>query len=154
MFIYTQCRRSQGLFAMMNMRSTAAAFITTFLLAGECMAASSLTLTGRFELRTDPTSLEMLGGFVCFYPSTESAKFLPRPQTDVRLAWLCFTNEVESKKLLGIPAESERGGCGYTGQATVQVMKYTPYLGEGDGFDTAHLEAASRISKAKPGPCL
>ena len=137
----------------MNMPPATTGFLTALLLTGECMAESGLTLTGRFEHRTDPTSLEMLGGLVCFYPSLESAKSLPRPQTDTRLAWFCFTNKTKSKKLLGIPKEGKKGGCGYTGQATVQVRKYTPYLGEGDSFDTALLQSASSISKIKVLPC-
>lgn len=139
--------------AIMNIRSSATAFITALLLTGESMAESGLTLSGRFEHRTDPTSLEMLGGLACFYPSPESAKSLPRPQTDTRLAWFCFTNRVKSKKLLGIPREVNKDSCGYTGQATVHVMKYMPYLGEGNGFDTALLQSANRISKAKALPC-
>lgn len=94
------------------------------------MAESGLILTGRFEHRTDPKNLEMLGGLVCFYPFPEFAKSLPRPQTDTRLAWLCFTNKVKSKQLLGIPPERGKGGCGCTGQTTVQAIKYAPYLGE------------------------
>lgn len=137
----------------MNMRATVSAVLTALLFAGECMAESGLALSGRFEYRNDPTSLEMLGGLVCFYPSAESAQLLPRPQTDMRLAWFCFTNDMESKKLLDIPREAKEGGCGYTGEATVQVTKYTLHAGEGDGFDTATLQAASNIPQPRTLPC-
>ena len=135
------------------MHPTVTAFLAALFLAGECMAQSSLILTGRFEYRTDPTSLEMLDNLVCFYPSPEFAKSLPRPKNDTRLAWFCFTNEEISKRLLGIPREGAKSGCGYTGQATVQVVEYVPYLGEGGGFDTALLQSASSVSKAEAMPC-
>jgi len=137
----------------MNMSRIITVLLSALLLAGECLAQSNLTLTGRFEYRTDPESLEMLGGLVCFYPSPESAKLLPRPKSDTRLAWFCLTNKENSKKILNIPKRESKSNCGYTGQATVQVMEYTPYLDEGDGFDTALLKSANNITKPKVLPC-
>jgi len=137
----------------LSCRYAATVFLAAFLLSGACMAESSLALSGRFEHRTDPASLEMLGGLVCFYPSPESAKLLPRPPSDTRLAWFCFTNTENARKRLGIPGKAAKGGCGYAGQATVRVVKYTPYLGEGDDFDTALLQSASHISKTAVIPC-
>lgn len=77
-------------------------------LSGECLAESSLEFTGRYEYRTDSESLELLGDFVCFYPSPESSKHLLRSKSDKRLAWFCFKNEQQSKKLLGIPLQSSK----------------------------------------------
>ncbi|HYN53125.1 MAG TPA: hypothetical protein VES38_00280 [Methylotenera sp.] len=117
------------------------------------LAETGLTLTGRYEYRTDSESLEMLGGLVCFYPNTESAKLLPRPQTDQRLSWFCFKNEVQSKKLFGIPTKSTKTNCGLTGTATVQVNEYEAYLGEGDSFDTAALQLVKGNSNTEVISC-
>lgn len=131
----------------------AAFFLSLLLLAGECIAQSNLTLSGRFEHRTDPESLDMYQNLVCFYPSPESAKLLPRPENDGRLAWFCFKNDEASKTLLGIPQKEVKNSCGYEGEAIVQVEKYAAYLGEGDGFDVALLQSASNISELKSLPC-
>ena len=123
-----------------------------FSVASFAFADTSLSLTGRYEYRADSDSLEMLGGLVCFYPNTESAKLLPRLPTDKRLSWFCFTNTKQSKRLLGIPL-STKTNCGLAGRATVQVSEYQEYVGEGDGFDTAVLQSVKGNSNAKALSC-
>lgn len=138
--------------ATMNIRA-AITLLVFFLFAGECLAGSSLTLTGRYEYRTDSESLEMLGSLVCFHPSSNSAKLLPRPKSDKRLAWFCFKNEAQSKELLGIPAQKNAADCGVTGEATIRVNEYAAYIDEGDGFDTALLQSVSSRAQPKALPC-
>lgn len=137
----------------MNMRLFAAAFLSALLLVGECIAEPSLTFTGRFEHRTDPESLEMLGGLICFYPSYETAQSLPRPHADTRLAWFCFTNKEVVERLMGIAEIEEKGDCGYVGHATVEIVSYIPYLGGGDGFDTAQIQSVRDLSSIKALAC-
>ena len=122
-------------------------------LSSLALAETDLTLTGSYEYRTDSESLEMIGGFVCFFPNKESAKLLPRPKTDQRLSWFCFTNRAQSKKLLGITTKSTKPNCGMAGTATVQVSDYEAYLGEGDSFDTALLQSVIGNSNAKVISC-
>jgi hypothetical protein len=123
-----------------------------FSVASLAFADTSLLLTGRYEYRTDAESLEMLSGLVCFYPNKDSGKLLPRPPTDKRLSWFCFTNIKQSKRLLGIPLSTSIN-CGLTGTATVHVNGYEAYLGESDGFDTAALQSVKGNSNAKIISC-
>lgn len=39
---------------------------------------------------------------VCFYPDSASAAKLPRFPNDERVSWLCFTNQDEAERLLGL----------------------------------------------------
>lgn len=116
-----------------------------FSVANMVFADTSLSLTGRYEYKTDSESLQMLGGLVCFYPNKESAKLLPRPSTDKRLSWFCFANKKQSKKLLDIPLNAKKN-CGLAGTATVQLTEYKAYKGEGDGFDSAILQSVNKNS--------
>jgi hypothetical protein len=136
----------------MTHRSTAA-FLVLALLAVSCFASPSMTLSGKYEYRTDPESIEVVGDFVCFYPSSKSAALLPRPKSDRRLPWFCFSNHHKAKEIFGLSAHIDGAVCGFTGEATIHVSEYITYRGEGDGFDTARLQAASGVTKPKALPC-
>lgn len=129
------------------------ALLASLFIAGPALAGQSLTLDGRYEYRTDEASVEMLGTLVCFYPAGSSTKLLPRPKTDKRLAWFCFRNAAESKRLLGIPSHTGHVGCGYSGEARVTIDEYRVYLGEGDDFDTARLQSVIGQSGPKLLSC-
>lgn len=116
-------------------------------------ADTSLSLIGRYEYRTDPESMEMLGGFVCFYPNTESIKILPRSENPKQRIWFCFRNKAESKKLLALPTQQFKSNCGFVGTANIRVNSYEAYYGEGDGFDTALLQSVVSHSKPKDISC-
>ena len=121
---------------------------------GTAAAAASLTVEGRFERLTDAESMEMLGGAVCFYPSEQSSKLLPRPASDLRLPWFCFTNTRQAMRLLAVPPSASKGiACGHRGNATLRVADYVVYRLEGSGFDTARLLAVHRKSAVEPIPC-
>ncbi len=115
------------------------------------LAESNLTLTGRYESGTDAEAFEMLVGEVCFYPNPTSAKLLPRPKSDKRLAWFCFTNTAKAQKLLGISLGKNH--CRVSGTATVKVKNYQVYLEESDGFDTATLLAVKNNANIKINAC-
>ncbi|MGW8392347.1 hypothetical protein [Pseudoduganella sp. HUAS MS19] len=137
----------------MNIR---AVFFTTLfcvLSTAASAAPSTLTLSGRYEYRTDPASLEMLDGRVCFYPTGRSATLLPRPASDQRLPWFCFKNDAQAKKLLGLPGQRQAPACGVAGEATVKVADYVVFLEQADGYDTAVLHAVSGRKEAGPLPC-
>jgi len=136
-----------------NMRTTAAVLLAVLPLAGTRAAESAFTVAGRYEYRRDAESLEVLGDAVCFFPSPGSAQAPPRLRSDRRLAWFCFTDTRRSKKMLGIQSPPRTNACGLTGEATVRVENYVPYVGEGDGFDTASLHSVRRLSKVRMLPC-
>lgn len=117
------------------------------------LAANEISVSGRYEYRTDAQSLEMLGDMPCFYPGPESAKLLPRPAGDKRLAWFCFKNKEESKKLLNIPEQIKGKNCGISGQAVLKVANYVSYNGEGDGVDTAVLVTVTEKSAPRKLAC-
>lgn len=122
-------------------------------LSGLAQATPNLTLTGRYEYGTDAETFEMLAGKVCFYPNAVSAKLLPRPKTDKRQAWLCFTNTDQAKKLLGLDANQSQTRCGIAGTATVKVKNYQVYVEESDGFDTATLLSVKNNVNTKASAC-
>lgn len=138
----------------MSMRTAATSLIAILTIVGECMAEPTLAVSGRFEYRTDAESLEIIGDVVCFYPSPSSSWVLPRPKSDKRLSWFCFTNIISSKKLLGIRVPPGKAACGVTGKASIQISNYAPYLGEGDGVDTARLVSVGNSSSAEVLPCI
>lgn len=128
-------------------------FCILFAFSSLASADTNLTLTGRFEHLADAQNLEMLGDNVCFYPNAASAKLLPRPKTDQRLAWFCFSNTAQSKKLLHIPAKRSASQCRAFGTATVVVKQYQVYLGQGDEFDRATLQKVVKKSSTHLAPC-
>jgi hypothetical protein len=131
-----------------------AALLTLACLIGESLAAPFLVLSGVFEYRTDFDSLEAYGDTVCFIPSPQSAKLLPRSKSDERAPWLCFSNHAESKTLLGIQAPKGKGNCGATGNATIRVGEYVAVNSDGScQYDTARLQAVIRKSKQRAIPC-
>ncbi|MFZ6743718.1 hypothetical protein ACO0LC_10865 [Undibacterium sp. JH2W] len=138
----------------MNYRINALLTLTAALsIAYECQAANEIALKGRYEFRTDTQSQDSLGGLVCFYPGSDSAKILPRSPTDKRLAWFCFKNKDESKKLLNIPEQIKGKNCGISGQAALKVANYVSYNGEGDGVDTVVLVAVTEKSAPRKLAC-
>lgn len=122
-------------------------------LSSLAQAAPNLTLTGRYEYGTDAETFEMLVGKVCFYPNASSAKLLPRPKSDKRLAWFCFNNTAQAKKLLGLDASPHKTRCSISGTATVQVKNYQVYFEESDGFDTATLLSVKNNANTKASAC-
>lgn len=114
-------------------------------------ADASLTLSGRYEFGADAETFEMLAGKVCFYPNAASAKLLPRPKSDKRLAWLCFMNTAQAQKLLSISLD--KNDCVVSGTATVKVKDYQVYSEESDGFDTATLLSVKNNANIKINAC-
>jgi hypothetical protein len=137
----------------MSHRTALLAALSYISLAGPCLAASALSVDGRYEYRTDPQSVEMLGSLVCFFPSPASATALPRAPSDKRLAWFCFRNEAQSKSLLKIPGAALPKYCGYSGVAAVTIDGHIPFLAEGGGFDTAVLVSVQSNSAPVPLKC-
>lgn len=117
------------------------------------MSTPAFVRPGRYEYRTDAHSLEQIGDLACFYPSKKTAHLLPRSSTDGRLPWFCFTNTDFAAEALGIKTNNTESGCGVTGPAIVEVQGYQVYSGEGDGFDTAYLTKAIRLSTLKALSC-
>jgi hypothetical protein len=115
---------------------------------------TTISISGRYEYRTDTESMEMLGGLVCFYPNIKSVNLLPRPQTDQRMYWFCFKNSAQAQQLFGVVTKSSQSNCGVTGSAIVTISGYEAYLGEGDGFDTAILQAVKDNSDKKIISCM
>ena len=117
------------------------------------MADANLTLTGRFEHLANAENIEMLGDNVCFYPNATSAKLLPRPKTDQRLAWFCFSNTAQAKKMFHIPTKRTTSQCRATGTATVDVRQYQVYLEQSSEFDIAILQKVVKKSSTQLVPC-
>lgn len=113
---------------------------------------SDTTLTGRYEYRSDPQSMEMLGGLVCFHPDRESARRLPRPASD-RNAWFCFRNDKQAKALLRLNDTTAGHECGVQGMAEVRVAGYTFAKPDSDDVDSALLLAASGVTVPEPLAC-
>lgn len=122
-----------------------------FGLASVGVAAASIAMTGRYEWRTDDISRDLHGLEVCFVPDAASARRLPRPAADQRLAWFCFADGALARRLLRLPAQAP--GCGLSGAARVVVHSYRVYTGEGDDHDTAGLQSARLLGPAAPLDC-
>ncbi len=116
-------------------------------------AIAETTFSGRFEYRTDPESLDVIGRQVCFFPSGRSAHRVPRPTGDKRLPWFCFSNSETAAKMLGFRLEASPKGCGIRGTATVTVSNYVLYTKEGDGNDIATLKSVVRNAGPEQLPC-
>lgn len=128
-------------------------FIIIFSFNCIAFAENTMMVKGKYELRTDAESLEIIGDFVCFYPDSSSAKLLPRSAKDVRIPWFCFNNSTEAKKLLGISLTEDKSSCGVSGSALVKVKDYRVALGEGEQFDTATLLLVKDSFNQKPTQC-
>jgi uncharacterized protein YecT (DUF1311 family) len=126
-----------------------------FLFSFSCIASaeSAIYLNGKYELRTDTDSMDIIGDFVCFYPDAISAKLLPRSANDVRIPWFCFNNTIAAKKLLDISLTEDKTSCGISGSAMVKVKDYKVALGEGEQFDTATLILAKGNVNQKSISC-
>jgi uncharacterized protein YecT (DUF1311 family) len=128
--------------------------IILFSFNGIALAENTMMLKGKYELRADAESLEMIGDFVCFYPDSSSAKLLPRSAKDVRIPWFCFNSSIEAKKLLGISLTEDKTSCGVSGSAVVKVKDYKVALEEGEQFDTATLILAKDNVNQKTISCM
>lgn len=136
----------------MPKRSVQAALLLLASLGAHAVAAA-MTLSGRYEYRTDPESLDVIGRQVCFFPSEPSARQVPRPAGDRRLPWFCFSNPEAAARMLGLRLDPPHKNCGVRGNATVTVDNYVLYTKEGDGNDIATLMSVVRQSKPEPLPC-
>jgi len=117
------------------------------------VSAQELRLDGRFEYRTDEESRDVLGDQVCFFPDSLTARLLPREKSDRRLAWFCFSNAADAKRMLNVPSSKPARSCGYAGKAVVTVTDYKVYRGEGDGNDVALLKSVGSASKSETIKC-
>lgn len=112
-----------------------------------------VTVSGEFELRTDETTLEVLGEVLCFTPKGETAKLIPRGKGDSRMAWFCFVPQMEAWKLLKIPASPVAGTCGYSGNATIQISNYVVDHNESEVYDEARLVKVISATAPKSLKC-
>jgi hypothetical protein len=108
--------------------------------------SGSITVTGRFERRTDD---EMIGDVLCFFPEGMSSSLIPRSKEDQRLPWFCFKNQREAQALLRAAGNPKKASCGFVGRATVIVSSYVVDLSETETFDTAQLDRV--LSSSQPG---
>lgn len=107
-------------------------------------------LSGTYERRLDPTTREIRGEQVCFFPDADSKGLVPREEGDGRRPWFCFSNRDHAALLLSLPTE---GGCGHSGTATVAISHYVVDSAEGCVFDTAKLDRVLTASRPKPLSC-
>lgn len=107
----------------------------------------SITVSGRYQEIYSNSPIE---GQLCFFPDSETAHLIPREvnaqdsgKSDDRIAWFCFKNQDEAKKIFGINDadifDDKKIEC-IEGKATVQVSNYIVDKLEGDVFDTANLD--------------
>jgi hypothetical protein len=113
-------------------------------------SAGSVVLSGTYTRRLDPTTRELHGEQVCFFPDADSKGLVPREQGDRRLPWFCFSNRDRAALLLALPSER---GCGHSGTATVAVSEYMVDRTESAVFDTARLDRVLTASRPEPLPC-
>lgn len=116
-------------------------------------AETQIVFEGRYEFRADEESLEIIGKQVCFFPSAPSSQSVPRPVGDKRLPWFCFSNSTAAASELGFKMKHQKKSCGIQGAATVVVVGYTRYAGEGNGNDVARLKTVLNKTQPKPLPC-
>lgn len=121
---------------------------------GTNATATEITLSGRYEYRTDEESLDIVGRQVCFFPSASSAGKVPRPASDKRISWFCFSNSETAARMLGFSLKAPAKACGIRGQAMVTVSDYILYTKEGDGNDVATLRTVVQQSAPETLPCL
>ena len=136
---------------------TSKAFVklaTLFLLAASHLSAQTQTpivLDGQYSLRTDETSLQLIGEHVCFAPDKAQWGRLPRPAA-THDAWFCFANDAEARKLLRVPAR-QLDNCGWQARARIIIDTYQPYLQEGDGNDMARLASVDKVAQPNAMAC-
>jgi hypothetical protein len=112
--------------------------------------AGTVVLSGTYERRLDPTTRELLGEQVCFFPDAASRDLVPREEGDTRAPWFCFSDRDRAVRLLSLPPE---GGCGHFGTATVAVSHYVADRAESEVFDTAKLDRVLTASRPEPFSC-
>lgn len=88
------------------------------------------TLIGTYSRNLDP---EYVDYDVCFFPDKKSASLIPRPKSDTRNAWFCFTNFEIAKKTFKLPNSIKKGYCTYEGKATVTIKNYRLLIAEAEG---------------------
>jgi hypothetical protein len=125
-----------------------------FLLAASHLSAQTQTpivLDGQYSLRTDETSLQLIGEHVCFAPDKAQWGRLPRPAA-THDAWFCFANDAEARKLLRVPVR-QPDNCGWQARARIIIDTYQPYLQEGDGHDMARLASVDKVAQPNAIAC-
>jgi hypothetical protein len=108
--------------------------------------SGNITVTGRFERRTDD---EMIGDVLCFFPEGKTTNLIPRGKNDKRIPWFCFENQTDAQTLLRVAGVPKKGSCGFSGRATVAVSSYVVDLTETETYDRAQLDRV--VSTSKPG---
>ena len=111
------------------------------------------TLTGTYSRNLDPEYVDYMGDDVCFYPDKKSASLIPRPKSDTRNAWFCFSNFEIAKKTFKLPNSIKKGYCSYEGKATISIKNYDLFFIESEGFDLTQLVSATNITPAKAIKC-
>jgi hypothetical protein len=109
-------------------------------------------VSGKYkQLKQDPTGHQSTQ--LCFDPSPESSRLLPREGSD-RYKWFCFNNQEEAQKLLQIPERLLTDGaiCAYGGEATVQISDYRIYSSL-SGIDSAKLDKVLAVAAPKATTC-
>lgn len=122
------------------------------------MAASDMTVPGKFSYRTTDEDMEFLGDIVCFYPTDEN--FGPilklrhqRDKNDGRTAWFCFKNTKQAKADFSIPSAKPNNACGYQGKATVLISDYKLAAPDTGSMDTATLKRITNQGPVSKIPC-
>jgi hypothetical protein len=112
-----------------------------------------IEFSGKFVLRTDELSRDIIGNQVCFYPTAETAHRAPRDKNDMRTVWFCFSNTETAMNIFSIPSIRQNSRCGFEGTADVSVSQYVVYRDESSGNDRAKLVGAKAISTSTNIPC-
>jgi len=114
-------------------------------------APATIKLDGQYSLRTDETSLDLIGQRVCFAPDKAQWTRLPRPASG-HDAWFCFSNDEQARRLLHVPTPKAKH-CGWQARATITVDTYRPYVEQGDGNDMARLASVIKAKPPQPIAC-
>ena len=112
-----------------------------------------VTLTGTYSRNLDPEYLEYMGDGICFEPDQKSSAHIPRPKGDERIAWFCFSNFEQAKKIFKLPDTIKKDYCKYEGKATITIKDYNLFVVETEGSDLTQLVSAKNITPAKAVKC-
>jgi|SRR6185369_11629005 len=92
---------------------------------------------------------EVIADQVCFYPTKEFTRFIPRESNDHRKAWFCFRNTSKAKTLFAVDTRlfDDPTVCSVNGAATVRITNYMVDRTEGDVNDQADLMEVTETSQ-------
>lgn len=103
-------------------------------------------VSGELEITKDE-----YGTWACMHVDQTTAYKIPRPKSDQRVAWFCFSNPKTLIQQLALPLN--QSVCGYTGKTTLWIEDYERNLAQNDDTDLSTFSRLVQKGKYKANTC-